>query len=193
MNWQGVKNGLVNIGVPLLANAVVPGSGGLAATIAAKVLGVKSGKPEDLLQAISTATPEQIIQLKAEEHRHEETLTSIAAELDRDYLKDRQDARQRDIEIKRSGGTNSRANWMIAGDVVGLLACLGAMIYTTWLGVQGVMGGADTNPVIMALNGPLGMLTNQFAVGLRDAHQFEFGSSRGSKDKDQLAAIAGKG
>lgn len=87
-------------------------------------------------------------------------------------------------ERLRAGGyENRRADLMIIGDVVGLLACLVAMLYITWLGVNGGESGT-ANPTIMAINGPLGMLTQQFANGLRDAHQFEFGSSRGSKEKD---------
>jgi hypothetical protein len=61
------------------------------------------------------------------------------------------------------------------------------MVFVTWLGVT---KGGDVNPLIMALNGPLGMLTQQFANGLRDAHQFEFGSSRGSAEKTELLARA---
>lgn len=112
-------------------------------------------------------------------------LAVLAAEgeLEALFLADRQDARRRDIEMHRLGYSNRRADLMIAGDVVGLLACLSAMVYVTWLGVQGAAGG-DVNPIIMALNGPLGMLTQQFANGLSDAHKFEFGSSRGSKEKD---------
>jgi hypothetical protein len=34
------------------------------------------------------------------------------------------------------------------------------------------------------------VLTQQFANGLRDAHQFEFGSSRGSAEKTELLARA---
>lgn len=77
---------------------------------------------------------------------------------------------------------------MIVGDVVGMLACLGAMVYITFLGVTGSAGGDTSQVMIMALNGPLGMLTQQFANGLRDAHQFEFGSSRGSQEKNELLA-----
>jgi hypothetical protein len=33
-------------------------------------------------------------------------------------------------------------------------------------------------------------MTQQFANGLRDAHQFEFGSSRGSEMKTELLARA---
>lgn len=110
-------------------------------------------------------------------------------DLEKSYLADRQDARARDVKLRQAGFANDRATWMIVGDVVGMLACLIAMVYCTYLGIHAPEGG-DANPLIMALNGPLGMLTQQFANGLRDAHQFEFGSSRGSQDKNELLAKA---
>lgn len=121
----------------------------------------------------------------AKAHEFRMAVLANDAELESIFLADRKDARGRDLALHQAGYTNLRADLMILGDVVGLLACLAAMVYTTWLGVQGVDGG-DVSPIIMALNGPLGMLTQQFANGLRDAHQFEFGSSRGSKEKDQF-------
>ena len=111
------------------------------------------------------------------------------SDLEKAYLADRQDARHRDVELRKAGFNNDRATWMIVGDVIGMLACLIAMVYCTYLGIHAPPGG-DANPLIMALNGPLGMLTQQFASGLRDAHQFEFGSSRGSQEKNELLAKA---
>lgn len=158
------------------------GAGEKPVAVADKVLSIA--------QAVTgTKTPEEATAALAQnaELAQQFNLAVIAAdeELEKAALADIQDARRRDLEVRRqSGGSNSRANWMIVGDVVGLLSCLIAMVYITWLGV-----GADGNeaqPIVMAINGPLGMLTQQFANGLRDAHQFEFGSSRGSKEKDEL-------
>lgn len=113
------------------------------------------------------------------------------ADLEKSALADRLDARRRDLEVRKlDGGRNKRADLMIMGDVLGMLSCLAAMVYVTWLGVQGAAGNNDVSPIIMAINGPLGMLTQQFASGLRDAHNFEFGSSRGSEQKTELLAKA---
>lgn len=149
---------------------------GKVVDIAKVVTGKQDG--EAALQAIN-ADPALVLKFR-------ETIATNEADLDKAYLADVQSARSRDLELRRLGSSNSRANWMILGDVIGLLACLAAMVYTTWLGVQGANGSNDVSPIIMALNGPLGMLTQQFANGLRDAHQFEFGSSRGSREKDAL-------
>lgn len=151
----------------------------------------------DMAQEITgTATPElALAKIKADPNLAMQLnirAQEIEADLDKAFLADRASARARDIEFLKAGQSNTRANWMIVGDVVGLLACLAAMVYTTWLGVQGSIGAKDVSPIIMALNGPLGMLTQQFANGLRDAHQFEFGSSRGSREKDAALASVTK-
>ena len=110
-------------------------------------------------------------------------LGSQRALLEQLALADRRGARSRDLKVRAlAGGENHRADMMIIGDVIGLLACLGAMVYVSFLGLE----AKDASPILMALNGPLGMLTQQFAICLRDAHQFEFGSSRGSRIKDEL-------
>lgn len=141
------------------------------------------GVPEDAVAALQ-ADPALAMQFKT-------AVMANDAELDKAYLADRQDARSRDLKLHQAGFKNDRATWMIVGDVVGMLACLGAMVYITFLGVNGGASGDSSQVMIMALNGPLGMLTQQFANGLRDAHQFEFGSSRGSQEKTELLARSG--
>lgn len=183
MDIWGALKGVVAKGAPILANAIIPGTGGLAASLIGEALGVDSNDPQAMLEAVQNASPEQWADLQKAQMEHKTDLARISADLDKAYLGDRQDARDRDLEMRKAGYENKRADLMILGDIVGLLACLGAMLYITWLGVSGGESG-QANPIIMAINGPLGMLTQQFANGLRDAHQFEFGSSRGSKEKD---------
>lgn len=90
------------------------------------------------------------------------------------YLADRQDARKRDVALVQAGRTNNRANWMIAGDVVGLIVCL--VVLTTMPDLPGEVRGIVST------------IAGFFGLGLRDAHQFEFGSSRGSREKDEVLA-----
>ncbi|MES1977305.1 MAG: hypothetical protein V4451_04670 [Pseudomonadota bacterium] len=140
------------------------------------------GTAEEAAEAIN-ADPAMATQFKL-------AVMANDADLEKAFLADRQDARRRDVDLHKAGFANDRATWMIVGDVVGMLACLGAMVYITFLGVTAGTNGDTSQVMIMALNGPLGMLTQQFANGLRDAHQFEFGSSRGSQEKTELLAYA---
>lgn len=96
------------------------------------------------------------------------------AELEKAALADRQDARARDIEVRKlSGGDNARANLMIVGDIVGLVACVVVLIF-----FRKELPGEVV--------GILATITGIFGACLRDAHQFEFGSSRSSQRKDDV-------
>ena len=159
--------------------------------------GVDLSSPEAFDSALTQADPKAMAALKTSlaQFAHEEAMAQIKSaddERERQHqevlaqIQDLSDARKRDLAVRQvSGGGNTRANLMIIGDVIGLLSCLAAMVYMTWLGVHNAATG-EGSPLIMAINGPLGMLTQQFGISLRDAHQFEFGSSRGSEAKNAL-------
>lgn len=71
---------------------------------------------------------------------------------------------------------------MVSLDVLGLLASLAAMLA---LGLaKASHPEAVSEGVFGALLAQLSTITGYFGLCLRDAHQFEFGSSRGSKEKD---------
>jgi len=93
------------------------------------------------------------------------------------YLADVQDARRRDLDLHKTGYTNRRADYMVAGDVVGLIACLVILVFFR-----------DKIPGEVV--GLLSAIAAAFAACLRDAHQFEFGSSRSSREKDILLGKA---
>ncbi len=137
--------------------------------IAQNITGTKSG-PE-ALEALR----------KNGELAQQFNLAVLAAdgELEKAVLADRQSARARDIEVRKlTGGKNDTAKWMIIGDLVGLLACLVALIFFK----------KDMPAEVASL---LNVIAAGLVLCLRDAHQFEFGSSRGSKEKDAaLSEIA---
>lgn len=95
--------------------------------------------------------------------------------LEQAYLADRRDARARDVALHQAGFHNTRADLMVLFDVIGLIACLV---------VLSVFRKEIPGEVVSLLSTIAGI----FGLCLRDAHQFEFGSSRGSKEKDALMA-----
>ena len=95
--------------------------------------------------------------------------------LEQAYLADRRDARARDVALHQAGFHNTRADLMVLFDVIGLIACLL---------VLSVFRKEIPGEVVSLLSTIAGI----FGLCLRDAHQFEFGSSRGSKEKDALLA-----
>lgn len=133
--------------------------------IAQTVSGAKS--PEDALQAMR-ANAEMAQQFN---------LAVLAADkdLEQAYLADRQDARKRDIAFINAGRVNKRADLMVLFDVVGLIACL-------------VVLSLFRKEIPGEVVGLLSTIAGIFGLCLRDAHQFEFGTSRGSRDKDETIA-----
>lgn len=105
----------------------------------------------------------------------------LAADTDLEalYLADRQDARARDVALHQAGYRNTRADWMVVLDAIGLIACLVVLTFFR----------KDIPGEVVGL---LSTIASIFGVCLRDAHQFEFGSSRGSKDKDAVLGALGK-
>lgn len=95
------------------------------------------------------------------------------ADLTAAYLADTQSARQRDVALHQAGYHNRRADLMVLFDVVGLIACLVVL----------ALFRKDIPGEVVTL---LSTIASLFGLCLRDAHQFEFGSSRGSREKDAL-------
>lgn len=121
--------------------------------------------PQDALEAMR-ADPEQVIAFK-------KNMAEISAELDKAYLIDRQNARQRDVELKKLGYRNARADAMLFMAFVSFIV----IVYFAW------DGRLDMPDQVFAL---LNMAAGMILGMIKDAFQFEFGSSRGSKEKDLL-------
>lgn len=114
------------------------------------------------------------------EYRRE--IQAKADDMDKAYLADVANARQRDVDLAKAGRTgNKRADIMV------LLAALGTVAGLVGLLVLGILvakyPGALSEGVFSALLVQLTTVTSIFGLCLRDAFQFEFGSSRGSVTK----------
>ncbi len=90
-------------------------------------------------------------------------------------LKDKESARNRDIEILHNGRKNSRANIMVMSAAFGLIVCLITIIL-----YQKNLPGEVV--------GIISTIAGIFGSCLKDAYNFEFGSSRGSRVKDETVA-----
>lgn len=90
-------------------------------------------------------------------------------------LEDRQQARERDLEILRTGHANRRADLMVVSAALGLVMCLLSLAF-----YSDVLPGEAV--------GIISTIAGIFGGCLKDAFAFEFGSSRGSKVKDSTVA-----
>lgn len=93
-------------------------------------------------------------------------------------LADTQSARTRDAEFIKSGRYNLRADLLALLAVLGLIVCL-------WFIVNDPSLPERATNAIMFVAGV-------FASAMRDVFSFEFGSSRGSREKDHALADAAK-
>lgn len=98
-------------------------------------------------------------------------IAQIEADLELQRLKDRQDARARDVAIHQTGQRNIRADVMVVSAALGLILCLGSLAM-----FSGELPGEAV--------GIISTIAGIFGSCLKDAYAFEFGSSRGSKEKD---------
>lgn len=98
---------------------------------------------------------------------------SLEISLTKAYLKDRQNARSRDVEMRKAGYNNIRADLMLLMAFVSLVG----IIWMAWF------GRLDMPDMVFAF---LNMTAGALLKMIGDAFQFEFGSSRGSKEKDLL-------
>lgn len=150
-----------------------------AEEIAEKVVGVAQAiagtdNADEALAAIK-ADPNLAMQFKI-------AIANIEADIEKAYLEDRQDARKRDVALAQAGLKNERANWMVAMAAVGTVGGFVSMAVLGYLKAR--YPDALNDGVFGALLAQLSTVTAYFGLCLRDAFQFEFGSSRGSKDKD---------
>jgi hypothetical protein len=103
----------------------------------------------------------------------QQSLIAERLEYARIEVDDRKDARARDREFTKAGKRNYRADLMVIADAIGLIACLCILAFYR----------KDLPAEAATL---ISTVASIFGLCLRDAHQFEFGSSRGSRDKDEL-------
>ena len=126
-----------------------------------------------------SSDPGQIIARVKESPKAVEDLRLELEQIDADkeiYLaeiSDRANARQ--SEIDRGGDARARGNWMIAGVALGLAACIYAAIHGLSRGQNGTL-----DPGVLAL---ITTVAGALLKMLSDAFAYEFGSSRGSKEK----------
>lgn len=101
----------------------------------------------------------------------EKDMAQIDFATEQAYLEDRQNARARDVALRQVGDKNWRANIMLLAAFLAVTAiALTLAIYKP----DGIIVGFMTT------------IGGMFARNIGTAFDFEFGSSRGSKEKNQL-------
>lgn len=167
--WEKIKD-IVGASAPILGNAIVPGVGGAAGSMIAKMLGCNND-PETIEAQLRT-NPEAVLKLKELELNNEQFLITAAHENDKLYIDDKKDARAREIEYTKATG---KINWPLY--VLSGLITIGFFITIICL----------FNFELIAFNKELIIYT---VGGLQSAFitvvAYFFGSSKGSSEKNNL-------
>lgn len=164
MDWKKVLGDIA----PTIGAAFGPlgAAGGVAIK---ELLGVPGASDEDAMNLLQT--PDGIIKIKQIEADYKTKMAQIQLDSDKSTDADRMDARARDTKLRQAGYKNTRADVMIV--VVAFALCLDITLLSLY----------DLKPEVIAI---FNMMVGALLKMLGDAFQFEFGSSRGSKEKDLL-------
>lgn len=168
MDWKDIA-GAVGKAAPVLGTLLGGPAGAAVGGIVAAALGTD---PTPDAVALAVQDPASAVKLREIETTHQQRLQELQLEQVKAELADVASARARDVAILQAGHRNARADLMVAMDVVGLIACLVVLVFYR----DKIPGEAV---------GLISTIAGFFGLSLRDAHQFEFGSSRSSQVKDQ--------
>jgi hypothetical protein len=147
-------------------------SGTKASSISQRIIDIAKNvtNTDDELKAIE--------KLKSDKNMYvlfEKAMIDSEREIELAITKDKENARHRDICIVNSGRRNKRADIMVISAAIGLVVCLCFIcLYRKELPGEVV--------------GIISTIAGIFGSCLKDAYNFEFGSSRGSKEKDHTVA-----
>lgn len=141
------------------------------AEIAANVAQAVTGNPSNAgaLEALQTS-PELLIQ-------YQKAIMEREASFEKLYTADKEDARLRDVEFLKAGTRNYRSDFLVGISVVIIFTVLTIVTFKP-----------DLDDFA---KGVLTTILGVFIKELSNVFSFEFGSTRKSEDKDQLAAVKG--
>lgn len=179
MEWREIGNQVAKV-APLLGGLLGGPVGAAAGQIAATFLGTDP-TPEAVMKEISS-NPDALVTLRKAEMEHKTALEGlrikekeleINAQLENRKIDkaDVKDARGRDTQLRIAGHHNYRADIMLTLAFAGVLV----IIYLLF------KHKTDLPTDILTI---MNMVLGGLLKCIYDAFQFEFGSSRGSKEKD---------
>lgn len=144
------------------------------APVIAKLLNEKDSEntAESIVKTAKRITGVDDASAMAEVFRNSpESVLRFREVLEKVDVEDRVNARMRDVSLFQLGQRNLRSDIMVLSALLGLIGCLGTLTLFR-LSLSGEVVG-----IISTIAGIFGSC-------LKDAYAFEFGSSRGSKEKE---------
>lgn len=158
--------------LPTIATALVNPVAGIAA-LAAQFLGPKinvGGTVEEVTQKLMGMSPDDMVKLKSLDVELQEHLADNGLRLEQAELSDLASARARDVEVTKVVGRN----WTAISMYVLAVTAVGVLVYVV-----------ITNPNLNEYaKGIITLGLGRFLGYLDGIYQFEFGTTRSSRTKD---------
>lgn len=177
MDWKDIARPIMAV-APTIAK-VIGGPAGILVGTAAQalsdaILGRPDGTPEEVSAAIASATPEQLLALKKQDHDFKLAMERIEVDLEQIAADDRDSARNREVKLK--GDWTPR---MLAA----VISC-GFFGVLFWIMDRGLPSGTGGEAMLIMLGSLAAAFTGLVA--------YYFGSSAGSARKsDTLDRLTG--
>jgi len=150
--------GVLKSVAPGLATALLGPLGGMAVTAIGSALGVSEPTQEKIQQALSGATPEDLLKVKQAEQQFQKDMRALDIDLERISASDRDSARKMAVETKAwtpavlswliivatlgiegyilVNGVPAQVNDLVAGRILGTLDMAFMTVLTFWLGTS---------------------------------------------------------
>lgn len=168
MNFSESFKSIISAVAPVLGSALGGPLGGAAASsLATTLLGKPKATKAELEQAIKSATPEQLIELKRVDNEFDIRMQELGLDLER---------------INQQGVANARAREIAVKDKIP--AILAILLTLGFFGILGYMFFSPQEVYNNALMAMLGALATAFLSIIN----YYFGSSSGSAKKNDLLA-----
>jgi len=176
MDWAKAKSAFGTI-APWLAGTFGSPVAGIGVKVLCDVFGLAgdSATPENFINALATATPEKLQELRAAEMKHAEVMQSLGyaniEKLEQTAAADRDSARQREASVR--------------DNTPKVLAALAVIVFLLLVGFV-----ANGNAPAEGMREGFWMLAGAAIATFKDVYGYYFGSSAGSHGKDDTISRA---
>jgi hypothetical protein len=167
MDWRG----LIGTVAPTLATALGGPMAGVAVAAIARALDLPDASEESLERALSSASPETLVALRRADQEFARTMRELDIDLERVHQADRDSARRREVD------TGDRTTPRVLAAVV-----MSGFLFCVWAILTGRVHNLS-DPIVAGL---VGTLIGYASAKADQIVSYYFGSSAGSKAKDEL-------
>lgn len=159
--WGSIKK-VVAGAAPVLASAILPGSG-LAVGLLSRVFGTDPADEKAMLTAVQNATPEQWAELKKAELGHEAKLAEIGAEVEITTLKEVNATFRAELASSHGFARNWRPYYGYCVATAWFIQMLGFTIAIMWVMIK---NPTELAAIVTAIVGVITSLTALWGIAL---------------------------